>query len=106
MNASDHDRNFDEIHAAATKDGEILDDLERRIRALGTDGELIFWLSDDDSIVVDLGGGGDARPEQWEAPTLRELLSELMEMEGDPASGSLKLSPEARAQTEKGKRNE
>ena len=92
--------------AVEHKDAEILDDLERRIRALGPEGELFLWVADDGGIVVDLAGGGDARPEQWEAPTLRELLSELMEMEGDPASGSLKLSPEARAQTEKGKRNE
>ena len=70
---SEIDRNFDKIHAAALEPGELLDHLESRIRALYEDGEITFWVSEDDSIVVDFAN----EQVQLEAPTLRELLQAL-----------------------------
>ncbi len=53
---------------------ELLDHLESRIRALDEDGEIIFWPSEDGSIVVDFAN----EQVQLEGATLRELLEALM----------------------------
>ncbi len=51
----------------------LLDHLEARIRALDEDSELIFWPSEDGSIVVDFAN----EQVQLEGATLRELLEAL-----------------------------
>ena len=52
---------------------ELLEHLESRIRALDEDGEIVFWPSEDGSIVVDFAN----EQVQLEAATLRELLEAL-----------------------------
>ena len=52
---------------------DLLDHLESRIRALDEDGEIVFWPSEDGSIVVDFAN----EQVQLEGATLRELLEAL-----------------------------